>query len=198
MNTHQKDQQHLQDPEGLQSQQSTQDVLDALPPAYAIWVSPRKKGRGKLSYADVALFGNNGSGIQIKVVINPDPEVPFNRKEAAAREESIALFDRLTAGYTLLFYDADKDLKILNGYISRDSDICCVKQDIATAFGELDENEQLKTFTFDEAVERIGISCGEGLLPAQTNAVRLLNAWVWGIRDYLEKREQPNAAQSVQ
>lgn len=165
-----------------------QEVLDALPPTYAVWVSPRRKRPcGGLSYADVALVGTDGLAYLIKAVINPDPEVPFNRKEAAIRDRAIDLFRIITDDRQLVFYDADKDLSILNGYVSTDAAICCVKLDLAEAFCEFDEHEQRKAFSFDEAIEKIGISGYEAAHPALTNAARLLHAWFWGIEDYLSK-----------
>ena len=107
-------------------------------------------------------------------------------------------FGSATEGYVLVFYDGDKDLGILNGYVSADADICCAQRDLAEAFGEFDEHNQLKTCSFDDAIERLGISGGKAPHPALTNAARLLEAWIWSIRDYLEKRPSANTSRSFQ
>ena len=180
----------------LQHQQD--DIIHHLPLTLAVWVQPHDERRSGLSYATVALVGNDGSMTLLRSVINPDPEVPFNLDEALARELSIETFRMATEGYVLVFYDADKDLDILNGYVSADADICCAQRDLAEAFGEFDEHNQLKTCSFDDAIERLGISGGEAPHPALTNAARLLEAWIWSIRDYLEKRPSANATPSFQ
>ena len=179
-------------------QQLQDDIIHHLPPALAVWVQPHVQRRNGLSYATVALVGNDGSMTLLRSVINPDPEVPFNYEEALARELSIATFRFATEGYVLVFYDGDKDLGILNGYVSADAEICCAQRDLAEAFGEFDENNQLTTCSFDDAIERLGISGGESPHPALTNAARLLEAWIWSIRDYLEKRPSANATPSFQ
>jgi hypothetical protein len=179
-------------------QQQQDDIIRHLPPTLAVWVQPHVQRRNGLSYATVALVGNDGSMTLLRSVINPDPEVPFNYEEALARELSIETFRMATEGYVLVFYDGDKDLGILNGYVSADADICCAQRDLAEAFGEFDEHNQLTTCSFDDAIERLGISGGEAPHPALTNAARLLEAWIWSIRDYLEKKPSAKPSPSFQ
>jgi hypothetical protein len=174
-----------------------QEALDALPPTLAVWVQPHDERRSGLLYATVALVGNDGSMTLLRSVINPDPEVPFNLDEALARELSIETFRMATEGYVLVFYDADKDLEILNGYVSADADICCAQKDLAEAFCECDEHNQLATCSFDDVIERLGISGEEAPHPALTNAARLLEAWTWSIQDCRET-EMANANPSFQ
>jgi hypothetical protein len=178
--------------------QQQQNNTIYLPPTLAVWVQPHRKRRNGLSYATVALVGNEGSMTLLRSVINPDPEVPFNREEALVRELAIKKFRSVTEGYVLVFYDAAKDLEILNGYVSADADICCAQRDLAEAFGEFDEHNQLTTCSFDDAIERLGISGGQAPHPALTNAARLLEAWIWSIRDYLEKRPSAKPSPSFQ
>ena len=73
-------------------QQLQDDIIHHLPPALAVWVQPHVQRRNGLSYATVALVGNDGSMTLLRSVINPDPEVPFNYEEALARELSIETF----------------------------------------------------------------------------------------------------------
>ena len=180
----------------LQYQQD--DIIHHLPLTLAVWVQPQDESRNGLSYATVALVGNDGTMTLLRSVINPDPEIPFNLDVALARELSIETFRTATEGYVLVFYDADKDLEILNGYVSADADVCNAQRHLAEAFGDYDEHHQLKTCSFDDVIERLGISGGKAPHQALTNAARLLEAWTWSIEDYLETRPSTDTSLSFQ
>ena len=81
-------------------QQLQDDIIPHLPLALAVWVQPHHKRRSGLSYATVALVGNEGSMTLLRSVINPDPEVPFNRDvalNASCQSRSFGLSPKATS-----------------------------------------------------------------------------------------------------
>jgi hypothetical protein len=179
--------QYQKNMEMLQQPQQIQRLLDALPPVYAVWVKPRKKNRDGLTYADVALIQHGEPGLVLKLIINPDPEIPFNKKESKERIRLINIFRLITRGRFLVFFDADEDLKILNGYVDADADICCIKESLPEAFGNY-QNDQLKTMPFSELAALLSIKGWDAPHPALSNATMVFQIWFWCLQDYFANK----------
>lgn len=135
----------------------------------------------------VALVADGGYSELITVLIPPDSSIPLEHEQVVALKASIETFRMNTDSFELVFYGANDYVGILSDYFDPKTLVYCAKRAFADIWDELDDEGQLKTFSQEEAVERIGHCDWEEQHPALTSAAQVLYVWNWACEKEMAK-----------
>jgi len=130
----------------------------------------------------IALASSDGFLAYLPVLTKPTSDKTLTYAQVVSLKASIETFRMLTDRYNVVCYGAEEVIKIIGDFFKPRTRVYCVKSELAKAIGEY-ENGQLKTFTQDEAVERIGHGVWQEPHLSLNSAAWVLQAFLWCVEN---------------